>query len=84
MKLYIVFQGEFCTDKPREYMAVPKIRLITTKKKEAKEKINELREQISLLSWVEQVSNDFKESFTYNNEYDTYGYVGILKEELNE
>lgn len=83
MKLYIVFHGEFCTDKPREYMAEPIIELVTTDKNKAIEKVKELKEQISSWDWIENVDQYNDESFEYNNEYDTYGRIGIIKENIN-
>lgn len=78
-KVYIVYEGEFTTDKPRDYMAEPTISLVTTDEDKAYGKLDELRKEYSERNLSIQHNED---SFGYNDGYKTHGKVGILTEIL--
>lgn len=83
MKLYIVYEGEFCTDKPRERMATPSIILVTTNKEKAEAKVNDMYDMYKDIASWEQLDK-YDNSFEFNNEYDTYGKVGIIEKDLED
>lgn len=91
--MYIVYEGEFETDKPRNNMAEPSIIAITNNFSKARNKFLEVLNKYKELRYVEIYydENDISRS---NAPYDYYyfdfingyslGKVGILKERILE
>jgi hypothetical protein len=83
VKIYIVYEGEFDTDSPREYMAEPTILLVTTDEEKAK---NLLKEKFK---WYKEYREDYcveyhGDNFTFTDNSYTYGKVGIITKELEK
>lgn len=76
MRIYIVYEGEFTTDKPREYMAEPYILLATKDKDKAIKKFEEVKSNY-IDNWDADDLEFYDDFFRFNN-YKTYGQVGII------
>lgn len=81
MKVFIVYTGEFCTDKPRTYMAEPSVNLVTTNKEKAYEYVDKLFRQYSQRTGID-ITRFNDGCFTFEDGCDTYGSVGFMEVEV--
>ena len=83
-KIYIVYEGEFETDKPREYMAKPTIHLVTNNKQRAINKFKRLHSEFREMCGLDYLSGlgEYQDNyFDFSGGY-TYGCVGIIEQDL--
>lgn len=80
MEVYIVYEGEFETDKPRNYMAEPRIILITTDSDGAYVRFEAEKQRFKNEYDAEDMyfGTDY---FDYDG-YKRYGRVGILRKKM--
>ena len=82
-ELFIVYSGEFDTDKPRECMAMPDIIMVTKNEKQATRKLQEIYDSCAKINRLEYLSSLEDEYFEFSSDTE-YGCAGIIKQALEE
>lgn len=70
--MYMVFESDFNTDKPRALDTSPKIHLVTTDYKKAKDKLREVSAKFEMEEW------DMEDLESYDQFTSQIGYTHIL------
>lgn len=86
IKLYIVTEAEFDTDKPRSNATVPEILITTTNKAEAIKIVRERRKAYQSMEGYEidtyDTDYDYDEGFTFDDTIYFYGHVELHEQEI--